>query len=120
MLWYTVLDILCTYQYSRSLQKAITITFTALKMYDKQLITIGDAAASFIQKPDPTTKGLCLYTRKEFCHSDSDSDSDLELFDQYRCSGPKQFDAKPKRFNAKTKRRENAASRQRWEYSINL
>jgi hypothetical protein len=34
--------------------------FVAFYVPDEPLITVGDAIASFLEKPDPTTKHMCL------------------------------------------------------------
>lgn len=79
-------------------QKAITITLVVWRTHDEQLMTIGDAAASFIQEPDLVTKGLCLYAREDFDH--------------WYLSAHNHSSARS--FKSEAKRRAVAASRRRW------
>lgn len=44
--------------------KSAIMIFTFLRLKGPTLVTIGDAVASFLEIPDPTTAGLCLSTRK--------------------------------------------------------
>ncbi|OJD38672.1 uncharacterized protein BKCO1_400095 [Diplodia corticola] len=46
--------------------KSVVLITVALKITDSPLITIGDAAASFIRDRDPTTRGMCLLTKADF------------------------------------------------------
>ncbi|KUJ12911.1 uncharacterized protein LY89DRAFT_721741 [Mollisia scopiformis] len=46
--------------------KACLMILTALKINEPTLVTIGDAIASFLQEPDPTTEGLCLSNKIDF------------------------------------------------------
>jgi hypothetical protein len=39
--------------------------FIAFYVPDEPLITVGDAVASFLEKADPTTKGMCLLTIRD-------------------------------------------------------
>jgi hypothetical protein len=41
----------------------------AFRLKDSPLITVGDALESFLQRPDATTKGLCLLTREDVTKS---------------------------------------------------
>ncbi|KAE8395166.1 hypothetical protein BDV23DRAFT_195384 [Aspergillus alliaceus] len=50
-----VLSILC---------KAITIGYSAISATEKSILTTGDAVASFIQRPDESTRGQCLLTKE--------------------------------------------------------
>ena len=45
--------------------KLVCLLVTALTQ-DSTLVTLGDAIASFLDRQDPATKGLCLRGRKEF------------------------------------------------------
>ncbi|RMZ81806.1 hypothetical protein DV738_g2021, partial [Chaetothyriales sp. CBS 135597] len=45
--------------------KAALMLFVAFRLHGSPLITIGDAVASFLQRPDLTTEGLCLLTRQD-------------------------------------------------------
>lgn len=49
---------------SLNLIKALLIYYTIFIIKDGPILTMGDAVASFIQRPDPRTKGLCLSTVK--------------------------------------------------------
>jgi hypothetical protein len=40
--------------------------YIAVFIHDEPLMTIGDAAASFLENEDPTTKNMCLSTRADF------------------------------------------------------
>ncbi|CAH0028180.1 unnamed protein product [Clonostachys rhizophaga] len=56
----------------------VVIAFNAVKLIiiiliatshwinDEPLVTVGDAAASFIESPDPRTKGICLTSARDF------------------------------------------------------
>lgn len=48
-----------------NLLKALLIYYTALMIKEQPLMTIGDAVASFIERPDPRTKNSCLLTIKD-------------------------------------------------------
>lgn len=43
--------------------KSAIMILTFLRLKEPTLVTIGDAMASFLEVPDPTTAGLCLSTR---------------------------------------------------------
>ncbi|KAF5860572.1 hypothetical protein ETB97_001345 [Aspergillus alliaceus] len=86
-----VLSILC---------KAITIGYSAISATEKPILTTGDAVASFIQRPDESTRGQCLLTKEavEKLH--------------YR------LEYKPSSFNDTPKRRRAAVSRQCFNLGI--
>ena len=48
--------------------KAAVMILTYLKLREPTLVTIGDAIASFLDKPDPTTVGICLSTKYSIGH----------------------------------------------------
>lgn len=48
-----------------NLFKSGCITLVFLFLRDQPLITVGDAVASFLRSPDPSTAGLCLASAKE-------------------------------------------------------
>ncbi|XPT03930.1 hypothetical protein M3J09_013016 [Ascochyta lentis] len=48
-----------------NLVKAALMFFIAFRVYDDPLITIGDALASFLNKPDPTTTKMCLLSKQD-------------------------------------------------------
>jgi hypothetical protein len=41
------------------------VILTAWKLNEPTLVTIGDAVASFLKDPDPTTEGICLSTKMD-------------------------------------------------------
>jgi len=41
------------------------VILTVWKLKEPTLVTIGDAVASFLYDPDPTTKGICLSTKSD-------------------------------------------------------
>ncbi|KAK7224929.1 hypothetical protein V2G26_012932 [Clonostachys chloroleuca] len=51
--------------------KVIVISIMAASNLINQepLVTVGDAAASFIQRPEPTTKGMCMLSAREIINS---------------------------------------------------
>jgi hypothetical protein len=48
-----------------NMTKATIMILTYWKLNTPTLVTIGDAIASFLDKPDPTTAGICLSTRED-------------------------------------------------------
>jgi hypothetical protein len=44
--------------------------FVAFYVPDEPLITVGDAVASFLEKPDATTKGMCLLSIRDVRQGD--------------------------------------------------
>lgn len=46
--------------------KVMAMAATLLKYKHPSLVTVGDGIASFLEKPDSTTKGFCLATDKDF------------------------------------------------------
>ena len=46
-----------------NLLKALAMLCVAFYLGGNPIITVGDALSSFLQKPDPTTKGFCLLSR---------------------------------------------------------
>jgi hypothetical protein len=65
--------------------KAIAMLLTVLDNRSDYLVTIGDAAASFLDKPDPITKGLCVLSKNDmlikFGHEKSKTVLDYEAED---------------------------------------
>ena len=45
--------------------KVVIMLFVAFRLRDYPLITMGDAVESFLDRSDPTTKGLCLLSRND-------------------------------------------------------
>ena len=48
-----------------NLTKATIMVWTVWKLREPTLVTIGDAVASFLEQPDPTTAGICLSTKMD-------------------------------------------------------
>jgi hypothetical protein len=48
-----------------NLLKALLIYYTAFMIKEEPLMTMGDAVASFMERPEPRTKNLCLLTKKD-------------------------------------------------------
>lgn len=46
--------------------KVLCMAITLWKHQKPSLVTLGDAVAAFLDKPDPTTKKRCLYDKNEF------------------------------------------------------
>ncbi|EOD51686.1 hypothetical protein UCRNP2_1525 [Neofusicoccum parvum UCRNP2] len=59
----------------------VLVTSNLINKYP--LVTIGDAAASFIESPDPKTKAMCLYTAKEITSSKSIQTAGTTLAREY-------------------------------------
>jgi hypothetical protein len=49
-----------------NLIKLICMCIAAAKYGESTLVTLGDAIASFLESPDPTKRGMCLATKKDF------------------------------------------------------
>lgn len=65
----------------------ITCFLVASSLINKNpLVTIGDAAASFIESPDPTTKMMCLYTAKDMVGSGGAPKEEAAIAREYRNS----------------------------------
>ncbi|KAF2822656.1 hypothetical protein CC86DRAFT_241953, partial [Ophiobolus disseminans] len=84
--------------------KVLLFTFIAWRIREDPLMTVGDAVASFMERPDPTTEGMCLMSRADF-------ENDDELWQ--RGTGPRFYYSKPKRWF-------KAASKKRWTSIILL
>ncbi|KIK55871.1 hypothetical protein GYMLUDRAFT_174966 [Collybiopsis luxurians FD-317 M1] len=46
--------------------KVVCMAIAAMKIKDNPLVTIGDAIASFTDKPDPHTRDMCLASKRHF------------------------------------------------------
>ncbi|KAF2790980.1 hypothetical protein K505DRAFT_310397 [Melanomma pulvis-pyrius CBS 109.77] len=66
-----------------NLLKAILIFYVPLGMKEEPLMTMGDAVASFLEREDPTTKGMCLL-----------SVDDAKKHKGYFPAGPKEWTVK--------------------------
>jgi hypothetical protein len=49
-----------------NLLKVLCMFLTVWKYKTETLVTVGDAIASFLDKPDPTTEGRCLSSKEDF------------------------------------------------------
>ncbi|KAF2792690.1 hypothetical protein K505DRAFT_338477 [Melanomma pulvis-pyrius CBS 109.77] len=49
-----------------NLLKAVVMFYTAYRIKEEPLMTMGDAVASFMEQKDPTTKTMCLLTVRDF------------------------------------------------------
>jgi len=76
-----------------NLFKAILIFYTAIGIKENPLLTMGDAVASFLEKRDETTKGMCLL-----------SVSDVKSHRGYFPAGPKEWTGKVRRWKDVTSR----------------
>ncbi|KAK2757885.1 hypothetical protein FQN54_004291 [Arachnomyces sp. PD_36] len=79
--------------------KAVVMVLTLFMLLEDPLATIGDAAASFLTDPDPTTKGNCLLSR-----------DDLRL----NYLGLKVWERKPHKWVSRPRKWASAASVGRW------
>ncbi|KAM0123886.1 hypothetical protein ACHAO1_011195 [Botrytis cinerea] len=79
-----------------NLIKAICMGFAARYVEKSPLVTLGDAIASFLRTPDPTTKGLCLVSKKDI--------------QNHIWNGP----LRPRQWNPRQEKKFWAASRKRW------
>lgn len=70
-----------------NLIKAVLIFYTAFGTKEDPLMTMGDAVASFLERRDPTTKGMCLLSR-----------SDVKKQKGYFPAGPKEWTGKKRRW----------------------
>ncbi|KAF2439612.1 hypothetical protein P171DRAFT_525453 [Karstenula rhodostoma CBS 690.94] len=75
--------------------KAVLIFYTALGTKENPLMTMGDAVASFLERTDETTKGMCLLSVR-----------DVKTHNQY-------FPAGPKAWAGERRRLKDVASRKR-------
>jgi hypothetical protein len=109
----------CKLQYSFPLTMVV-ITFNLVKsailcymwfgMREAPILTIGDAIASFLRRPDPHTKGGCLLLHRE-----------VESMLWYLPTSIKKYPLhKPRRYFGKRKRWGSAVSTRRWVFSISL
>ncbi|KAB2574037.1 hypothetical protein DBV05_g7344, partial [Lasiodiplodia theobromae] len=87
--------------------KVMTIIATIIVVKDRPLITVGDAASSFIKIPDEATKGMCLYSRVDFESKKKDGKAYHPV-------------AAPRKFEVKQERWSSAASKRRWRVAIYL
>lgn len=103
---------LCKLQYSFplimliigfNLVKTCILCYMWLGIRDAPLLTIGDAIASFLHRPDPATQGACLLTRRRA----------PALLQKRSLHQPEKYTGKRRRWGA-------AASVRRWMFSIIL
>ncbi|KIK53464.1 hypothetical protein GYMLUDRAFT_232806 [Collybiopsis luxurians FD-317 M1] len=84
--------------------KVVCMGFTAIRIKDDPLVTIGDAIASFIDNPDPHTKNMCLASRSYF---------DTQIGDQ-------RFPPLCIEYQPRKSKWMNAASRRHWILTVCL
>jgi hypothetical protein len=73
--------------------KAILIFYTALGTKENPLLTMGDAVASFLERKDETTRGMCLLSVR-----------DVKAHNQYLLAGPQAWKGGQRRFKDVTSR----------------
>ena len=83
--------------------KAACMFYVAYGKMDVPLMTIGDAAASFLERPDDTTRNMCLADWSFFMNKEKWISS-----------------AGPRPWKSSTRRKASAASRKRWFYCLAL
>jgi hypothetical protein len=86
-----------------NLAKAIIMCLIVWGTTDPPLLTIGDAIASFLVRPDATTEGMCLVSKAEV-----ESRKDIQSL-----RGPRLYQSTRKRWFT-------AASKTRWTFCISL
>lgn len=109
----------CKLQYSFPLTMVV-ITFNLVKsailcymwfgMKEAPILTIGDAIASFLRRPDPYTKGGCLLLNRE---AESKFRSSSASIKRYPLHEPRKYVRKRRRWGS-------AVSTRRWVFSIFL
>lgn len=85
--------------------KAILMFYLALGISEAPLMTVGDAIASFLETPDPSTQGMCLVTKEEIRNG------------AMKGAG---WAPTAKQYEGRRRRKFAAASRSRWVISIGL
>ena len=109
----------CKLQYSFPLT-IVVITFNLVKsailcymwfgMREAPILTIGDAIASFLRRPDPHTKGGCLLLNRE-----------VESLFRYSAASIEKYPLhKPRKYAGKRRHWGSAVSTRRWVFSIAL
>lgn len=86
---------------SCNLVKLLCMAFTMWKYRESSMVTLGDAVSSFLERPDPYTKGMCIVTKKEI-------ESGVWTTDQ------------PKRWEDRRSFRLEAVGLRRWIFSNSL
>lgn len=85
--------------------KAILMFYLAVGISEAPLMTVGDAVASFLGTPDPSTQGMCLVTKEDIRNGAKKGAGWVPMAKQY---------------GGRRRRRFAAASRLRWLISIGL
>jgi hypothetical protein len=90
--------------------KASVLLYMWIGISEAPLLTVGDAIASFLRRPDPYTRTGCLLSGAEVrrIHEFTPATVKTKLL-----HGPKVFDAKRKHWGS-------AASGRRWAFSVIL
>lgn len=81
--------------------KVFIMLYLAFGILETPLMTIGDAISSFLQRPDPTTKGMGLAAKRDFRRQEQISRNFSALTD-------------PKQYRSEPKSRSKGASISRW------
>lgn len=97
--------------------KLAAVSYVAFGTFPDPLITIGDAAASFLEAPDTTTGGMCLFGREDIVAAGKRTSCTdfVPRWPNYQSS--KKF---PKDWQPIKRRWFNAASMKRWSWCLVL
>lgn len=88
--------------------KASVLLYMWLEISEAPLLTIGDAIASFLRRPDPYARTGCLLAGAEVRSIDRSTSATMK---QKILQGPKIFGGKRKRWGS-------AASGRRWTFGV--
>ncbi len=100
--------------------KAIIMLIVAVKLTGSPLITIGDAIESFLDRPDETTKGVCLLNRDQAALYAYVNPYREKTPGQQQWAGVEKIDVKSRVIRFRTLRWSKAASGRRWSVTIGL
>lgn len=84
-----------------NLVKALAMAYTAFGITENPLMTVGDAVASYIERPDPSAADSCLLEKVDIQAEQMGHWSTIPRhfsFMRMRWIQPKKYDAKPKRW----------------------
>ena len=101
--------------------KLVVMTYLASsKVLTQPLVTIGDAITSFVTKPDPTTIGMCLISRRDMSNYTDYINLQIHNNDLHPRPLPLKpwFPEEPQKWIPKDLRWSNAASKKRWTWAI--
>lgn len=87
--------------------KLLCMVFILWRCEGKYLVTLGDAIASFLEEPDPETKGRCLHTDEIFEH-------EWQWMSNMGHSDPQAIDARPEEYQLHRHRWARAVQKRRW------